>query len=598
MLHHLPSSPIISHHLTSSHIISHHLTSSHIIAYQVTSWVLLGALDAALITVGLTLTLRCFILHAPFALLLTYIGLFAVGAFALSLLLSTCFSNGKLAAVVAPILFFASVLPKYVFFGTNRYERTAAKMLASLLLPSAFAFGADIIADYEYAERAVTLRPSGGADDTYTFATCLSMMALDAALYLCLFLYCERALPSKFGAREHPCFCLLPQRWRTASSTGPRAVTRPRADAAGADSADGGESGEGGDGFGAFEPLLEAVRERPCIEVVDLVKRYGGPGGKQVLAVDGLNLRMASEHITCLLGHNGAGKTTTLSVLTGLYPPTSGDCFVFGHSITRARRAVYHLLGICPQHDVLWGELTVLEHLRLYAALKRMRPADVAAAALAVAEDVGLREKQHTRARALSGGMKRKLSVGCALIGGSKAVLLDEPSSGMDPASRRSMWELLQRHKRGRALVLTTHYMDEADLLADRIAVMSLGRLRCCGSSLFLKSRYGRGYTLTLVKVRAVANKGALSSTDSSLASAVCEAGALVEELKGFVPTLELLSEAGDELSFRLPLEASPQVKSFCFLLIRFEIPSETCPSELPVAPRGVAAVWRAAAPS
>ena len=161
---------------------------------------------------------------------------------------------------------------------------------------------------------------------------------------------------------------------------------------------------------------------------------------------------------------------------------------------------------------MLWAELTVLEHLELYATLKQMPQTDVASAAKAVlwlgsnkwpgqtspapahtlpaprmpplpllscqldidhqiAKEVELTDKIRTRSRALSGGMKRKLSVGCALVGGSKAVLLDEPSSGMDPCARRSMWSLLQRSKAGRALVLTTHYMDEADVVSDRIAV-------------------------------------------------------------------------------------------------------------------------------
>ena len=157
-----------------------------------------------------------------------------------------------------------------------------------------------------------------------------------------------------------------------------------------------------------------------------------------------------------------------------------------------------------------------------------------------MASEIGLANKGPTRSRALSGGMKRKLSVGNALIGGSKAVLLDEPTSGMDPASRRSLWELLQRQKAERVLVLTTHYMDEADVLADRIAVMAAGKLTCCGSTLFLKARFGLGYSLTMVR--------ASSSSSEELAAAVHRhvAGAAV------------LSEAGGELSFRLPLAAAP----------------------------------------
>ncbi len=312
---------------------------------------------------------------------------------------------------------------RYIFFGTNPYERTSAKVLTSLLLPSAFAFGADILADYEYAERSVTLAPT--RREAYTFATCLTMMALDCLLYLALFLYFERVLPSKFGAHEHLCFCLLPRWWRTGSSHAPLVTVARPTEAGGAGSRDAGQSI-------AFEPMTDEVRRRPSIEVVHLTKRYGS-GLSSKLAVDDLNLSMASEQITCVLGHNGAGKTSTLSVLCGLYPATSGDCFVFGHSISRARRSVYRLLGVCPQHDVLWAELTVLEHLRTYAELKRLTRAEARVAALEVAEDVGLGAKQHARSRALSGGMKRKLSVGCALIGGSKAVLLDECAACSPP---------------------------------------------------------------------------------------------------------------------------------------------------------------------
>ena len=293
--------------------------------------------------------------------------------------------------------------------------------------------------------------------------------------------------------------------------------------------------------FESPPPELRALPASRSVEIVDLVKTYGS-GSLKKTAVDGLSLSLYNGQISCLLGHNGAGKTTTLSVLTGLYSPTSGDCYVFGYSVTHARRAVYRLLGICPQHDVLWLSLTVMEHLELYATLKGVSRDKAAQAATTMSAACGIPEKAHTRAAALSGGMKRKLSVGCALIGGSRAVLLDEPSSGMDPASRRSMWELLRRIRSGRVVSLTTHYMDEADLLADRISVMSSGTLRCAGSSLFLKSRFGLGYTLSMV-----AKDGANARPGITAA------------LRKYVPRAELLSHAGDELAYRLPFSAAPQ---------------------------------------
>ena len=152
-------------------------------------------------------------------------------------------------------------------------------------------------------------------------------------------------------------------------------------------------------------------------------------------------------------------------------------------------------------------------------------------------------------------GMKRKLSTGCALIGGSEAVLLDEPSSGMDPRSRRSMWTLLAGQKAGRALVLTTHYMDEADALGDRIAIMSTGRLCCIGSPLFLKARFGLGYTLTAVRKPG------------------CSVSIVRQAILKYVKHASLLSAAGSELSFRLPFAASA---NFAELLRHLDAESDT----------------------
>jgi len=150
-------------------------------------------------------------------------------------------------------------------------------------------------------------------------------------------------------------------------------------------------------------------------------------------------------------------------------------------------------VGICPQHSVLWDNLSVYEHLELFAEIKNIPPAEVQAQIEEHITLVGLTEKRNVHSMALSGGMKRKLSVAIALLGKSRTVFLDEPTSGMDPYSRRATWELLRKSTAGRSIILTTHFMDEADLLGDRIAVMGSGALLCCGSSLYLKSHYGIG---------------------------------------------------------------------------------------------------------
>ena len=162
--------------------------------------------------------------------------------------------------------------------------------------------------------------------------------------------------------------------------------------------------------------------------------------------------------------------------------------------------------------------------------------------------EVGLKEKANAKSSTLSGGQKRKLSLGIALIGDSKVVILDEPTSGMDPYSRRSTWNIIQKHKRGRVILLTTHFLDEADKLGDRVAIMAHGKLMCCGSPLFLKNRFGVGYSLTIVKV----------PQEKTVSTKVHDVSTKITELIcSLIPSAELLSDVGAEQSFRLPFSAS-----------------------------------------
>ncbi len=203
-------------------------------------------------------------------------------------------------------------------------------------------------------------------------------------------------------------------------------------------------------------------------------------------------------------------------------------------------------LGVCPQHDVLWPELTVMEHLQLFADIKGVSPLHQAAEIAKAISDVGLTEKAHSRSSALSGGMKRKLSVAIALLGGSKVVVLDEPTSGMDPYSRRSTWQMLQKAREGRIVLLTTHFMDEADVLADRIAIMADGRVRCVGSPVFLKRAFNVGYVLTCAMLR---------EEGTSIASR--RATAIDDIVREHVPVTASGALIGSELTVRLPFDAS-----------------------------------------
>lgn len=215
---------------------------------------------------------------------------------------------------------------------------------------------------------------------------------------------------------------------------------------------------------------------------------------------------------------------------------------MYGKSVKKDMQTIRKMLGVCPQHDVIWGMLTVREHLEFFAELKGVAPDNIPAEVNEIIGEVGLREKESALAGTMSGGQKRRLSAAIALIGGSKVVFLDEPSSGVDPFSRRELWDCLANKKDGRTLILTTHFMDEAEQLGDRIAIMAAGQVKCVGSSLFLKSQYGVGYTLTIAK-RA-------NSTPE-------QAGALKDVVSKTCSSSELLSDVGSEIAFRMPMSQS-----------------------------------------
>lgn len=163
-------------------------------------------------------------------------------------------------------------------------------------------------------------------------------------------------------------------------------------------------------------------------------------------------------------------------------------------------------MGVCPQHDILFELLTTEEHLSIFYDLKGADPKLKKAEIEKLMKDVGILDKRHALASSLSGGNKRKLSVAIALCGNSKFVLLDEPTSGMDLSARRQLWNMLKEYKKDRIILLTTHYMDEADILGDRIAIMTSGKVTALGSSIFLKSTFGVGYNLTVVKANSDKN--------------------------------------------------------------------------------------------
>lgn len=463
--------------------------------------------------------------HCSAGLVFILLLFFAVATIAFCFFLSTIFSAANTATAASGLLFFLCYLPYSILARRYSGMSNGQRALLCLLAPSGVGVGANIISKYESAGLPLTLTtmydtPFDG--DTFAFVRVLGMLALDALIYGVLTWYIETVHPGQYGVAKPWYFFVTRAYW---CGHGPQALD---------DSAAGDGRGHNA-GDANVEPAPPGLHAGIAIQ--NLRKTFRAHGFEKT-AVDGLSLDFYEGQITALLGHNGAGKTTTLSILVGLFMPSSGTAVVNGYDIRTDMDKVHDSLGLCPQFDVLFDSLTVAEHLEFFTRLKGADAATVRTETDTFLRDLDLGHKRNAPASTLSGGQKRGLSVALALAGGSKIVILDEPTSGMDPYKRRHTWDLLLKHKEGRTILLTTHFMDEADLLGDRIAIMAEGQLRAAGSSMFLKSRFGVGYHLTLVKRPA------------------CHTPTVTATVLKHVATARLTGDVGAELTYLLPKAA------------------------------------------
>eukprot|EP00928_Gymnodinium_smaydae_P040804 TRINITY_DN27638_c0_g2_i1.p1 TRINITY_DN27638_c0_g2~~TRINITY_DN27638_c0_g2_i1.p1 ORF type:complete len:1401 (-),score=218.94 TRINITY_DN27638_c0_g2_i1:188-3760(-) len=320
----------------------------------------------------------------------------------------------------------------------------------------------------------------------------------------------------------------------------------------------------------SVNPATQAVMYR------DLVHTYAQGSSREVRAVRGISLGVAHGECFCLLGPNGAGKTTTLDVLTGaIYPPTQGTVSIGGNLVTgteQSRRAALKLLGNCPQVDPLWQELTGRQHLLFYAKIKGLPPHLWQSQANTILRALGFNDFDADKAAlTYSGGMKRKLSLGIALIGSPPILVLDEPSAAVDAAAKRHLWRMVKRRRDTQTVMLTTHSMEEAEALSSRLAIQVKGRLRCLGTPDHIKNTYGSGYQLEL------AASSIPSPGTNPDAEPVCDAERFVLQL---CPSAKKLEQHEGRLLFQLPMlkavGASAGELSVADLFTKMQDPNET----------------------
>ena len=223
-----------------------------------------------------------------------------------------------------------------------------------------------------------------------------------------------------------------------------------------------------------------------AIKIVGLRKTY-----KDVVAVDGLNLTVGQGELLSLLGVNGAGKTTTIKMLSCLARPTAGDAFLFGKSITEDAAAVKAMIAVSPQETAVAPGLSVQENLALICGIFGYSKEEPREKIVELSKKLGLLSVLHRKAGKLSGGWQRRLSIAMALISEPKILFLDEPTLGLDVLARHELWDVIRSLKGKVTIILTTHYMEEAEELSDRVAIMKNGKMLVCDTQKAIKEMAG-----------------------------------------------------------------------------------------------------------
>ncbi|KAJ3213534.1 ATP-binding cassette sub- A member 1 [Dinochytrium kinnereticum] len=382
----------------------------------------------------------------------------------------------------------------------------------------------------------------GGYPTVTTPVVSWYLLIMNIFLYSILLWFFDNVIPNEYGTFQYPWFFLLPSFWgytssaKQAESDWISAVRARKSAPVDADE----------------DPDVTVEREAAfgtdnggAVKIINLRKEYPGSlfgKNKGKVAVKNTCLNLPEGKLLALLGQNGAGKSTTMSILAGLTPATSGDALIYGLSVKSQMGRIRSILGVCPQHDILFDDLTAKEHIELYAGLKGVPKQYWSELFEERLKAVKLWTVQNVQAGTYSGGMKRRLSLLISTIGDPRVIFMDEPTTGMDPVNRRHVWSFVEKFKKDRVIVLTTHSMEEADVLGDRIAIMAHGRLRAIGNSIALKAKYGAGYRISVI------------TSDPEPVKA---------KVSQMVPNAKLEDDSAGALIYQFPLSDTPAIPAF-----------------------------------
>lgn len=462
------------------------------------------------------------------SIFLVFLSLYLISCITFCFAISSLFKRPFFGLVLGYITWIISyeIPDKLISIGTTK----GVKLLTAIFPNMCLSYGYSVISVYESRDIGANwtnlFTPGTESVDDLSMGNVLVMFIFDIIFYMLFTLYVSTVLPGPYGIPGPWNFLIyIKQIFPQIGSN--RICTDEHMELSTSEDAD----------------IENQINQSEIgIQISHLKKCFGN-----TLAVNNLSLDIKKNQITVLLGHNGAGKTTTMSMITGMLNFTKGSIKVHNFDIKKQEKEVRKLMGLCPQHNLLFNDLTVYEHLLLIGGLKDGE--NVKEEALSLLKLLKLEKKKDFMVNDLSGGMKRKLCLAMAVIGNSQVLILDEPTAGMDPESQREVWNLLLKWRGSKTILISTHYMDEADALADWIAIMANGERQCFGTPMALKDQFKTGYHMSLMMV----------DTD--------KLDEITNFVKEVIPTTQLKERHGNNIVYILPIEEKSKFSKLLNLL-------------------------------